>query len=120
VAAGSRRHLLLDALASMFSIQPECQIFRQADCSAGTRTRRAQRLRTAVLDANTACAELSIVKPSGAVKVKPSLGCRNLRPRTKPSLGPRRNQAVEHREIFRLVALTAPGPVNCRALATAL
>ena len=36
---------------------------------------------------NTACAVLSRMKLSGAVKEKPSLGCRKRRPRTKPSLG---------------------------------
>src|SRR6202012_1201823 len=36
---------------------------------------------------STACAVFSSVKPSGAVKVKPSFGCRKRRPRTNPSLG---------------------------------
>src|SRR6202040_3493264 len=57
-------------------------------CSAGTRTTSSRNASPPPrLMPSTACAVLSSVKPSGAAKVKPSLGCRKRRPRTKPSPG---------------------------------
>ena len=57
----------------MFSIQPEVR-YSASVCSAGTRTTSSRSAwAPPSLTPSTACAVLSSAKPSGAVKVKPSL-----------------------------------------------